>query len=53
MPSNSLATSSSDWDIALQWRREGKSYMEYLACVEEMRQDTVAYLFTKIYDNVY
>jgi len=36
---NGKATSSSDWDIALQWRREGKSYMEYLACVEEMRQD--------------
>ena len=33
------ATSSSDWDIALQWQHDNKSYMEYLARMENMRQD--------------
>ena len=33
------ATSSSDWDIALQWQYDSNSYMAYLERMENMRRD--------------
>ena len=33
------ATSSSDWDIALQWQYDSNNYMAYLERMENMRRD--------------
>jgi len=33
------ATSSSDWDIALQWQYDSNTYMAYLERMENMRRD--------------
>jgi len=41
------ATSASDWDIALQLRREGRSYMSELARMEALRHDIGALLETE------
>jgi uncharacterized protein len=35
---NGRATATSDWDIAIQWQRDDRSYLEYLARTEKMRQ---------------
>ena len=33
------SSSGSDWDIALQWQYDSKSYMSYLERAENMRRD--------------
>ncbi len=44
---NGQATPESDWDIALQWRQDNKSYPEQLARTENTRHDIATVLHTE------